>query len=88
MVGTLDQIDDQATEIVVKTASGKQRFLLQSDATIRQGSKTIKASELAAHKGERVKVRYRESAGERRAEWVVVASPPSHKVKTDRTSLR
>jgi hypothetical protein len=88
MVGTLDQVDDQATEFVVKTASGKQRFLLQSDATIRQGSKTIKASELAAHKGERVKVRYRESAGERRAEWIVVASPPSHKVKTDPGSLR
>jgi hypothetical protein len=88
MVGTLDQVDDQATEFVVKTSSGKQRFLLQSDATIRQGSKTIKASELAAHKGERVKVRYRETAGERRAEWIVVASPPSHKVQTDPASLR
>ena len=81
MVGTLEQVDDQATEFIVKTANGKQRFLLQSDATIRQGSRTIKASELAAHKGERVKVRYRESAGERRAEWIVVASPPSRKVR-------
>jgi len=26
-------------------------------------------------------VRYRESSGERRAEWIVVASPPAHKVK-------
>jgi hypothetical protein len=82
MIGTLEQVDDQASEFVVKTANGKQRFLLQSGATIRQGSKTIKASELAAHKGERVKVRYHESAGERRAEWIVVASPPSHKAKT------
>ena len=65
---------------MVKTASGKQRFVLQDGATIRQGSKTIKASELAAHKGERVKVRYRESAGVRRAEWIVVASPSAHKV--------
>jgi hypothetical protein len=81
MVGTLEQVDDQASEFIVKTANGKQRFLLQNGATIRQGSKTIKASELAAHKGERVKVRYREAAGERRAEWIVVASP-SHKVKT------
>jgi hypothetical protein len=81
MIGTLEQVDDQASEFVVKTANGTQRFLLQNGATIRQGSKTIKASELAAHKGERVKVRYRESAGERRAEWIVVASPPSHKVK-------
>ena len=78
-VGTLDQVDDQATGFVIKTPNGKQRFVLESSATIRQGSKTIKASELAAHKGERVKVRYRESSGERHAEWIVVASPPSHK---------
>lgn len=81
-VGTLDQVDPAATEFVVKTTTGKQRFVLQNGATIRQGSKTIKASELASHKGERVKVRYRESAGERRAEWIVVASPPSGKAKT------
>ncbi len=80
LVGTLDQVDDQAAEFVVKTASGKQKFVLQDGATIRQGSKTIKASELAAHKGEKVKVRYREAAGVRRAEWIVVASPSAHKV--------
>jgi hypothetical protein len=83
LIGTLDQVDDQAAEFVVKTEKGQQRFVLQSGATIRQGSKTIKASELSAHKGERVKVRYRESAGERRAEWIVVASPPSRKAKTE-----
>jgi len=82
MVGTLEQVDDHASEFVVKTANGQQRFVLLDGATIRQGSKTIKASNLASHKGERVKVRYRESSGERRAEWIVVASPPSHKVKT------
>ena len=83
LVGTLEQVDDQAAEFVVKTANGQQRFVLINGATIRQGSKTIKASELASHKGERVKVRYREASGERRAEWIVVASPPSHKVKTN-----
>jgi hypothetical protein len=81
LVGTLDQVDPAATEFVVKTTAGKQRFILQSGATIRQGSKTIKASELAAHKGEKVKVRYREASGERRAEWIVLASPSS-KAKT------
>ena len=81
LVGTLDQVDADATEFIVKTTNGKQRFVLQNGATIRQGSKTIKASDLASHKGERVKVRYREASGERRAEWIVVASPPS-KAKT------
>lgn len=81
LVGTLDQVTPEATEFVVKTDKGQQTFQLQNGATIRQGSKTIKASELAAHKGERVKVRYREAEGVRRAEWIVVASP-SHKVKS------
>jgi len=77
LVGTLDQVDAAATQIVVKTSSGKQTFVVQSGAMIRQGSKTIKAAELGAHKGERVKVRYREAAGGvRRAEWIVLASPP------------
>jgi hypothetical protein len=82
LVGTLDQVDSEATAFVVKTDKGKQTFVLQSGATIRQGSKTIKAADLAAHKGERVKVRYREAEGVRRAEWIVVASP-SHKLKSE-----
>jgi len=76
LVGTLDQVDAAATQIVVKTATGKQSFLVQNGATIRQGSKAIKAADLKAHRGERVKVRYREAAGGvRRAEWIILASP-------------
>jgi hypothetical protein len=83
VVGTLDQVDAAATAIVVKTPDGKQTFALQNGATIRQGSKTIKASELGAHKGERVKVRYRDVGGVHRAEWIVVATPaPSRKGRT------
>jgi hypothetical protein len=83
VVGTLDQVDATSTAIVVKTPAGKQTFTLQDGATIRQGSKTIKASELGAHKGERVKVRYRDIGGTHRAEWIVVASPaPSRKGRT------
>jgi hypothetical protein len=83
VVGTLDQVDAAATAIVVKTTAGKQTFALQNGATIRQGSKTIKASELGAHKGERVKVRYRDVGGVHRAEWIVVATPaPSRKGRT------
>jgi hypothetical protein len=82
VVGTLDHVDAAAKAIVVKTPAGKQTFALQNGATIRQGSKTIKASDLGAHKGERVKVRYRNVGGENRAEWIVVASPPSSKKGT------
>jgi len=68
-------------QIVVGSASGKQTLHVQNGATIRQGSKTIKPAELPAHKGERVKVRYRESGGVRQAEWIVLASPPPHQPK-------
>jgi hypothetical protein len=75
VVGTLDRVDGAATEFVVSSTAGKQTFRLDAGATIRQGSRTIKPSELAAHKGERVKVRYRESGGVRRAEYIVLATP-------------
>jgi hypothetical protein len=78
VVGTLEQVDAASANLVVKTATGQQTFTLQSDATIRQGSKTIKVSDLASHKGERVKVRYRDVSGIRRAEWIVVATPARH----------
>jgi hypothetical protein len=77
VVGTLDAVDPKTMQIVVGSAAGKQTLHLQDGATIRQGSKTVKPADLPAHKGERVKVRYRESGGVRQAEWIVLASPPA-----------
>jgi hypothetical protein len=74
VVGTLDRVDPP-TAIVVKTSSGRQTFALDKGVTIRQGSRVISLPELARHKGERVKVRYRDVGGVHRAGWVVVASP-------------
>jgi hypothetical protein len=65
----------------VSTSSGRQTFAVENGAMVRQGSRTIKAAELQSHKGERVKVRYRESAGVKRAAWIVVAAPPPKKAK-------
>jgi hypothetical protein len=79
VVGTLDQVDAAATQIVVATTTSRLAFSVEKSATIRQGSKTIKPADLPAHKGERVKIRYRENGGVRRAEWIVLASPPQKK---------
>jgi hypothetical protein len=76
VVGTLDSVDPKTMQIVVRSESGKQMLHLQTSVTIRQGSKTVKTSELPAHKGERVKVRYRESGGMPQAEWIVLAAAP------------
>ena len=79
VVGTLDSVDTKTMQIVVSSGSGKQTLHLQTGVTIRQGSKTVKTSELPSHKGERVKVRYRESGGVQQAEWIVLASPPARR---------
>jgi hypothetical protein len=76
VVGTLESVSAGAAQIVVSTSSGKQTFSVDSGAMVRQGSRTIKAAELPSHKGERVKVRYRESGGVKRAAWIVLAAPP------------
>ena len=77
VVGTLESVSANAAEIVVTTSSGKQTFAVDNGATVRQGSRTIKTADLQSHKGERVKVRYRESGGVKRAAWIVVAAPPT-----------
>jgi hypothetical protein len=76
VVGTLESVSAGAAQIVVSTTNGKQTFAVENGAMVRQGSRTIKASELQSHKGERVKVRYRESGGVKRAAWIVLAAPP------------
>jgi hypothetical protein len=81
-VGTLDQFDGATQQLTVATASGRLAFRVQAGATIRQGSKTLKPAELAAHKGERVKVRYRETGGERHADWIVLAAPARKTART------
>jgi hypothetical protein len=81
IVGTLESVDPKTMQIVVSSSSGKQTLHLQPSVTIRQGSKTVKTSELSAHKGERVKVRYRENGGVQQAEWIVLAAASTARPK-------
>lgn len=81
VIGTLDEVNVAAMQIVVGSPAGRRTLHLQTGVTIRQGSRTLKVSELPAHKGERVKVRYRESGGVQRAAWIVLASPPARASK-------
>jgi hypothetical protein len=81
VVGTLESVSPNAAQIVVSTSGGKQTFAVESGAMVRQGSRTIKAADLQSHKGERVKVRYHEAGGVKRAAWIVFAAPPAKKAK-------
>ncbi len=81
VIGTLDDVNVAAMQIVVGSSAGRRTLHLQTGVTIRQGSRTIKVSDLPLHKGERVKVRYRESGGVQRAAWIVLASAPARALK-------
>lgn len=71
-MGTIEKYD--ANTLTLKTSSGEEQFMLASTARLRNGSKSIKADELSSLTGQRAKVRYTESNGQRTAESVMVSS--------------
>lgn len=76
-MGTIEKYD--ANMLTLKTSSGEEQFTLASSAHVRNGSKSIKAEELSSLTGQRAKVRYTESNGQRTAESVMVSSGSHHK---------
>jgi hypothetical protein len=79
-MGTIEKYD--ANMLTLKTASGEEQFTLASSAHLRNGSKSIKADELSSLTGQKAKVRYIESNGQRTAESVMVSSGSQHKASS------
>jgi len=73
MTGTLQKVDGQT--LTIQTAKGPQTVMLAPTAKIRQGSKTLAASDLTSDTGSRVKVTYTSANGQKQAQMVSVASP-------------
>lgn len=71
-MGTIEKFDNNM--LTLKTSSGEEQFTVASSARLRNGSKSIKADELSSLTGQRAKVRYTESNGQRTAESVMVSS--------------
>jgi hypothetical protein len=76
IIGTLEKYDPASRELVLNTGKASLTFRITTDATVRQGSKRLKADELVAHRGDRLKLRYSEAAGQRRADWIMLAPAP------------
>lgn len=76
IIGTLEKYDPATRQLTLNLGKSSLAFRVTTDATVRQGSRRLKAEELATHRGVRVKLRYSESAGQRRADWIVLAPPP------------
>jgi len=70
--GTIAGYDGKANTLTVKAQSGEQTVYLGTHTRVHEGSKTLKASELASLTGRSVKVRYTESGGKMTAETVAV----------------
>jgi maltose-binding protein MalE len=73
MTGTLQKVDGQT--LTIQTAKGPETVMLTPTAKIRQGSKTLAASDLTSDTGSRVKVTYTSANGQKQAQMVSVASP-------------
>ena len=79
VVGTLDKYDSGANSIVVNTGKGTETLSLSSTSAVRMGAKTMTASDLSSHTGDRVKVRYAEANGSRTVQSVQIQGKPAAK---------
>ena len=88
VVGTLDKYDSGANSIVVKTGKGTETLSLSSTSAVRMGAKTMAASDLSSHTGDRVKVRYSESSGQNTVQSVQIEGKPAPKVATSKPATK
>ena len=79
VVGTLDKYDSGANAIVVNTGKGTETLSLSSTSAVRMGARTMSAADLSSHTGDRVKVRYSESNGQRTVQSVQIQGKPAPK---------
>lgn len=80
--GKLAKFDATANTLALSTAKGEQSFTLGSNTVIREGSKTIGASDLTGLLGRQVSVRYTEMGGQRTAQAVTITGAKVSKAKT------
>ena len=65
LTGTLEKYDASGNTIVVNTGKGTETLSLASDSSIRMGAARVAPADLTAHTGQRVKVRYSETNGQK-----------------------
>jgi maltose-binding protein MalE len=86
ITGTLQKVDGQT--LTIQTAKGPETVMLTPTAKIRQGSKTLAASDLTADTGARVKVTYTSANGQKQAQMVSVASAATQASATKKPAAK
>ena len=76
-VGTIAKYDATSRTLTLSTTKGEQIFKLAANATIHQGSKTVKDVDIASQSGQRAKVRYSEATGQKTADAVMILATTS-----------
>ena len=72
VTGTLEKYDATGNTIVVNTGKGTETLTLGSSSSIRMGAARMSASDLTAHSGQKVKVRYSDANGQRTVETLQI----------------
>lgn len=73
VTGTIAAYDASGETLTIKTATGDQTVTVGAGTRIREGAKTLKASDLSGLVGRNVKARCRESGGKLMATSIAVA---------------
>ncbi len=74
IVGTLQKVAGQT--LTVQTPKGVETVTLVSSSQIHRGAASIQAVTLSSYAGQRIKVRYVDSNGQKQAKSVTLASAP------------
>ena len=74
-VGKIEKYEAANRTLTLSTTKGQQAFVLAANATIREGSKSMRDADIASKIGQRAKVRYSEATGQKTAEAVMILSP-------------
>lgn len=72
LVGTIQKADGQ--KLTVETSQGVESVSVGSGCVVRRSGKVVPAEQLAGEEGSRVKVRYIEDGGTKRATSVTLAA--------------
>lgn len=74
VTGTLEKFDANSKTLTVHTQKGSETLMLDNDAKIQQGTKALTASDLSAHTGSHVRVRYVDNNGQKMAKEIRLTS--------------
>ena len=73
--GTVKQFDAATNTLTITTAKGaEENYMIGPKATLREGAKSIAASDLSSLSGREATIRYMESGGQKHAESVMFST--------------